>query len=180
MVQRAHQLSKHDAMTSLSAYNVQLAWRDKQDTISGPIHDTVSISHLQYDALHLVRLKSPGPWHSFSPSLSVESSRGLREGSVSESRVGPVEASCLVILAPIPPSLPHTLCGVHHGLSGQSNIGRGLDTYHHFCPITKMTGFLTKVNIRGPHEAEAGTFLGKCMHRRHLAWPPVCGRRRVP
>lgn len=179
-MQRAHQLSKHDAVTSLSTYNVQLARRDKENTISGPIHDTVSVSNLQYDALHLVGLKSPGPRHFFSPSLSVESSRGLRKGFVSESRVGPVEASCLVILVPVLPSLPHTLCGVHHGLSGQSNIGRCLKTYHHFCPITKMTGSLTKVNIRGSHEAEAGTFLGKCTHRWHLAWPPAYGHRQVP
>ncbi|XP_073665612.1 cerebral cavernous malformations 2 protein isoform X9 [Tursiops truncatus] len=119
---RAHQLpghltQEHDAVISLSAYNVKLAWRDGEDTILRvPIHDIAAVSYVRDDASHLVVLKTAqDPGISPSQSLCAESSRGLTTGSLSESGVGPVEACCLVILAveskPCPPAswevLPH-------------------------------------------------------------------------
>uniref|UniRef100_A0A4W2EG62 CCM2 scaffold protein n=1 Tax=Bos indicus x Bos taurus TaxID=30522 RepID=A0A4W2EG62_BOBOX len=103
---RAHQLpghltQEHDAVISLSAYNVKLAWRDGEDTILRvPIHDIAAVSYVRDDASHLVVLKTAqDPGISPSQSLCAESSRGLTTGSLSESGVGPVEACCLVILA---------------------------------------------------------------------------------
>ncbi|XP_023381526.1 cerebral cavernous malformations 2 protein [Pteropus vampyrus] len=103
---RAHQLpghltQEHDAVISLSAYNVKLAWRDGDDTILRvPIHDIAAVSYVRDDASHLVVLKTAqDPGISPSQSLCAESSRGLTAGSLSESGVGPVEACCLVILA---------------------------------------------------------------------------------
>ncbi|XP_033718709.1 cerebral cavernous malformations 2 protein isoform X11 [Tursiops truncatus] len=105
-VKRAHQLpghltQEHDAVISLSAYNVKLAWRDGEDTILRvPIHDIAAVSYVRDDASHLVVLKTAqDPGISPSQSLCAESSRGLTTGSLSESGVGPVEACCLVILA---------------------------------------------------------------------------------
>ncbi|XP_016868161.1 cerebral cavernous malformations 2 protein isoform X8 [Homo sapiens] len=103
---RAHQLpghltQEHDAVLSLSAYNVKLAWRDGEDIILRvPIHDIAAVSYVRDDAAHLVVLKTAqDPGISPSQSLCAESSRGLSAGSLSESAVGPVEACCLVILA---------------------------------------------------------------------------------
>ncbi|XP_036086444.1 cerebral cavernous malformations 2 protein isoform X4 [Rousettus aegyptiacus] len=61
---RAHQLpghltQEHDAVISLSAYNVKLAWRDGDDTILRvPIHDIAAVSYVRDDASHLVVLKT--------------------------------------------------------------------------------------------------------------------------
>uniref|UniRef100_A0A8C9K601 CCM2 scaffold protein n=1 Tax=Panthera tigris altaica TaxID=74533 RepID=A0A8C9K601_PANTA len=55
-VKRAHQLpghltQEHDAVISLSAYNVKLAWRDGEDTILRvPIHDIAAVSYVRDDA----------------------------------------------------------------------------------------------------------------------------------
>ncbi|EPY88201.1 cerebral cavernous malformation 2 [Camelus ferus] len=63
-VKRAHQLpghltQEHDAVISLSAYNVKLAWRDGEDTILRvPIHDIAAVSYVRDDASHLVILKT--------------------------------------------------------------------------------------------------------------------------
>ena len=65
--QRAHQLpghltQEHDAVISLSAYNVKLAWRDGEDTILRvPIHDIAAVSYVRDDASHLVVLKTGAP-----------------------------------------------------------------------------------------------------------------------
>ncbi|KAK1334721.1 hypothetical protein QTO34_004287 [Cnephaeus nilssonii] len=106
LLERAHLLpghltQEHDAVISLSAYNVKLAWRDGEDTILRvPIHDIAAVSYVRDDASHLVVLKTAqDPGISPSQSLCAESSRGLTTGSLSESGVGPVEACCLVILA---------------------------------------------------------------------------------
>ncbi|XP_015423694.1 PREDICTED: cerebral cavernous malformations 2 protein [Myotis davidii] len=103
---RAHQLpghltQEHDAVISLSAYNVKLAWRDGEDTILRvPIHDIAAVSYVRDDASHLVvDFSAQDPGISPSQSLCAESSRGLATGSLSESGVGPMEACCLVILA---------------------------------------------------------------------------------
>ncbi|XP_053510779.1 cerebral cavernous malformations 2 protein isoform X2 [Artibeus jamaicensis] len=103
---RAHQLpghltQEHDAVISLSAYNVKLAWRDGEDTILRvPIHDIAAVSYVRDDASHLVVLKTAqDPGVSPSQSLCAESPRGLATGSLSESGVVPVEACCLVVLA---------------------------------------------------------------------------------
>ncbi|KAM5303916.1 cerebral cavernous malformations 2 protein isoform 2-T2 [Glossophaga mutica] len=103
---RAHQLPghltpEHDAVISLSAYNVKLAWRDGEDTILRvPIHDIAAVSYVRDDASHLVVLKTAqDPGVSPSQSLCAESPRGLAAGSLSESGVVPVEACCLVVLA---------------------------------------------------------------------------------
>ncbi|XP_009201257.1 cerebral cavernous malformations 2 protein isoform X5 [Chlorocebus sabaeus] len=61
---RAHQLpghltQEHDAVLSLSAYNVKLAWRDGEDIILRvPIHDIAAVSYVRDDAAHLVVLKT--------------------------------------------------------------------------------------------------------------------------
>lgn len=63
-LQRAHQLpghltQEHDAVLSLSAYNVKLAWRDGEDIILRvPIHDIAAVSYVRDDAAHLVVLKT--------------------------------------------------------------------------------------------------------------------------
>ncbi|XP_073891186.1 cerebral cavernous malformations 2 protein isoform X17 [Macaca fascicularis] len=63
-VKRAHQLpghltQEHDAVLSLSAYNVKLAWRDGEDIILRvPIHDIAAVSYVRDDAAHLVVLKT--------------------------------------------------------------------------------------------------------------------------
>lgn len=63
-LQRSHQLpghltQEHDAVLSLSAYNVKLAWRDGEDIILRvPIHDIAAVSYVRDDAAHLVVLKT--------------------------------------------------------------------------------------------------------------------------
>lgn len=73
MLQRAHQLPgqltpEHDAVISLSAYNIKLVWRDGEDLILRvPIHDIASVSYIRDDSAHLVVLKTgelcPWGWH---------------------------------------------------------------------------------------------------------------------
>lgn len=54
---------EHDAVISLSAYNVKLAWRDGEDTILRvPIHDIAAVSYVRDDASHLVVLKTGKTW----------------------------------------------------------------------------------------------------------------------
>ncbi|KAB0407017.1 hypothetical protein E2I00_016225, partial [Balaenoptera physalus] len=85
------------------------------------------------DPSHLVGLKSPGPRHFSSPSLSVESSRGLEAGSVSESRRQlPGDPGSALGW-----SFPDSLGGLHPGFSGQSNIGRGASTPSTTCTFTR-------------------------------------------
>ncbi|ETE66399.1 Malcavernin, partial [Ophiophagus hannah] len=66
--ERAHQLPgqlthEHDAVVSVSAYNVKLLWRDGEDLILRvPIHDIASVSYIRDDSSHLVVLKT-GPRH---------------------------------------------------------------------------------------------------------------------
>ncbi|NXU78574.1 CCM2 protein, partial [Oreotrochilus melanogaster] len=104
--QRAHQLpglltQEHDAVISLSAYNIKLVWRDGEDLILRvPIHDIASVSYIRDDSSHLVVLKTAqDPGISPSQSLCAETSKALTSGSLSESGVVPLEACCLVILA---------------------------------------------------------------------------------
>uniref|UniRef100_A0A4X2L5X3 CCM2 scaffold protein n=1 Tax=Vombatus ursinus TaxID=29139 RepID=A0A4X2L5X3_VOMUR len=103
---RAHQLpghltQEHDAVISLSAYNIKLVWRDGEDIILRvPIHDIAAVSYIRDDSSHLVVLKTAqDPGISPSQSLCAEGSKTLTSGSLSESGVVPVEACCLVILA---------------------------------------------------------------------------------
>ncbi|KFQ25652.1 Malcavernin, partial [Merops nubicus] len=103
---RAHQLpgqltQEHDAVISLSAYNIKLVWRDGEDLILRvPIHDIASVSYIRDDSSHLVVLKTAqDPGISPSQSLCAESSKALASGSLSESGVVPVEACSLVVLA---------------------------------------------------------------------------------
>lgn len=64
LLQRAHQLpgqltQEHDAVISLSAYNIKLVWRDGEDLILRvPIHDIASVSYIRDDSAHLVVLKT--------------------------------------------------------------------------------------------------------------------------
>lgn len=103
---RAHQLpgqltQEHDAVISLSAYNVKLVWRDGEDIILRvPIHDIAAVSYIRDDSLHLVVLKTAqDPGISPSQSICTEISRAQTSGSLSESGTVPVEACCLVVLA---------------------------------------------------------------------------------
>ncbi|XP_043918720.1 cerebral cavernous malformations 2 protein isoform X3 [Protopterus annectens] len=105
-VKRAHQLpgqltQEHDAVISLSAYNVKLVWRDGEDIILRvPIHDIAAVSYIRDDSLHLVVLKTAqDPGISPSQSICTETSRAQTSGSLSESGTVPVEACCLVVLA---------------------------------------------------------------------------------
>nr|XP_033787799.1 cerebral cavernous malformations 2 protein isoform X2 [Geotrypetes seraphini] len=105
-VKRAHQLpgqltQEHDAVISLSAYNVKLFWRDGEDIILRvPIHDIAAVSYIHDDSAHLVVLKTAqDPGISPSQSLSVESSKVLTSGSLSECGTVPTEACTLIILA---------------------------------------------------------------------------------
>uniref|UniRef100_H2ZWV7 CCM2 scaffold protein n=1 Tax=Latimeria chalumnae TaxID=7897 RepID=H2ZWV7_LATCH len=103
---RAHQLpgqltQEHDAVVSLSAYNVKLVWRDGEDIILRvPIHDIAAVAYIRDDSLHLVVLKTAQePGISPSPSTCTEISKAQTSGSLSESGAVPVEACCLVVLA---------------------------------------------------------------------------------
>ncbi|KAM6177877.1 cerebral cavernous malformations 2 protein isoform 2-T2 [Rhynchocyon petersi] len=116
---RAHQLpghltQEHDAVISLSAYNVKLAWRDGEDIILRvPIHDIAAVSYVRDDAAHLVILKTAqDPGISPSQSLCAESSRGLASSSLSGSGVVPVEACCLVVLAAENKGAAEELCSL--------------------------------------------------------------------
>ncbi|XP_011939845.1 PREDICTED: malcavernin isoform X4 [Cercocebus atys] len=172
---RAHQLpghltQEHDAVLSLSAYNVKLAWRDGEDIILRvPIHDIAAVSYVRDDAAHLVVLKTAqDPGISPSQSLCAESSRGLSAGSLSESAVGPVEACCLVILAAESKVAAEELCcllgQVFQVVYTESTIdfldraifdGASTPTHHLSLHSDDSS---TKVDIKETYEVEASTF----------------------
>ncbi|XP_063465030.1 cerebral cavernous malformations 2 protein isoform X7 [Symphalangus syndactylus] len=174
-VKRAHQLpghltQEHDAVLSLSAYNVKLAWRDGEDIILRvPIHDIAAVSYVRDDAAHLVVLKTAqDPGISPSQSLCAESSRGLSAGSLSESAVGPVEACCLVILAAESKVAAEELCcllgQVFQVVYTESTIdfldraifdGASTPTHHLSLHSDDSS---TKVDIKETYEVEASTF----------------------
>ncbi|XP_059963510.1 cerebral cavernous malformations 2 protein isoform X3 [Mesoplodon densirostris] len=180
--QRAHQLpghltQEHDAVISLSAYNVKLAWRDGEDTILRvPIHDIAAVSYVRDDASHLVVLKTAqDPGISPSQSLCAESSRGLTAGSLSESGVGPVEACCLVILAVESKVAAEELCSllgqVFQIVYTESTIdfldraifdGASTPTHHLSLHSDDSS---TKVDMKESYETEASTFsFPECAH----------------
>ncbi|KAG8534884.1 hypothetical protein GDO81_030034, partial [Engystomops pustulosus] len=116
---RLHQLpaqltQEHDALISLSAYNVKVVWRDGEDIILRvPIHDIAAVSYIRDDCLHLVLLKTAqDPGISPSQSLSAESGKVLTSGSLSECGTGPVESCCLVILATENKAAAEELCSL--------------------------------------------------------------------
>ena len=128
-VQRAQPVSEPNATTSDPAYSVRLAGRDWEDTIS--FHPWRCASHLQDDALHLGGLKSPGPQHHCSsPSLSAESSRGLRAAPCLREQCGACESQLL-----------------GDPVSGSAKSSRffwqsppwkgGVNTHQHLCSLTK-------------------------------------------
>nr|XP_008525952.1 PREDICTED: malcavernin isoform X3 [Equus przewalskii]XP_023494797.1 cerebral cavernous malformations 2 protein isoform X4 [Equus caballus] len=179
---RAHQLpghltQEHDAVISLSAYNVKLAWRDGEDTILRvPIHDIAAVSYVRDDASHLVVLKTAqDPGISPSQSLCAESSRGLTAGSLSESGVGPVEACCLVILAAESKVAAEELCSllgqVFQIVYTESTIdfldraifdGASTPTHHLSLHSDDSS---TKVDMKESYETEASTFsFPECAH----------------
>lgn len=169
---RAHQLpghlnQEHDAVISLSAYNVKLAWRDGEDTILRiPIHDIAAVSYVRDDALHLVVLKTAqDPGISPSQSLCAEGSRGLTTVSLAESGVGPVEACCLVILAVESKVAAEELClllgQVFQIVYTESTIdfldraifdGASTPTHHLSFHSDDSS---TKVDLKEPYESEA-------------------------
>ncbi|XP_036850873.1 cerebral cavernous malformations 2 protein isoform X4 [Manis javanica] len=172
---RAHQLpghltQEHDAVISLSAYNVKLAWRDGEDTILRiPIHDIAAVSYVRDDALHLVVLKTAqDPGISPSQSLCAEGSRGLTTVSLAESGVGPVEACCLVILAVESKVAAEELClllgQVFQIVYTESTIdfldraifdGASTPTHHLSFHSDDSS---TKVDLKEPYESEAIPF----------------------
>ncbi|XP_057588363.1 cerebral cavernous malformations 2 protein isoform X8 [Hippopotamus amphibius kiboko] len=179
---RARQLpaqltQQHDAVISLSAYNVRLAWRDGEDTILRvPVHDIAAVSYVRDDASHLVVLKTAqDPGISPSQSLCAESSRGLTAGSLSESGVGPVEACCLVILAAESKVAAEELCSllgqVFQIVYTESTIdfldraifdGASTPTHHLSLHSDDSS---TKVDMKEPYETEASTFsFPECAH----------------
>ncbi|XP_072269145.1 cerebral cavernous malformations 2 protein isoform X1 [Pyxicephalus adspersus] len=103
---------EHDALISLSAYNIKVVWRDREDIILRvPIHDIAAVSYIRDDCLHLVLLKTASdPGISPSQSLSAESAKVLTSGSLSECGSGPVESCCLVILATENKAAAEELC----------------------------------------------------------------------
>ncbi|KAK2498533.1 hypothetical protein MC885_019476, partial [Smutsia gigantea] len=179
---RAHQLpghltQEHDAVISLSAYNVKLAWRDGEDTILRvPIHDIAAVSYVRDDASHLVVLKTDAsvdfpaqdPGISPSQSLCAEGSRGLTTVSLAESGVGPVEACCLVILAVESKVAAEELCSllgqVFQIVYTESTIdfldraifdGASTPTHHLSFHSDDSS---TKVDLKEPYESEASPF----------------------
>ncbi|XP_059253127.1 cerebral cavernous malformations 2 protein isoform X2 [Mustela nigripes] len=179
---RAHQLpghltQEHDAVISLSAYNVKLAWRDGEDTILRvPIHDIAAVSYVRDDASHLVVLKTAqDPGISPSQSLCAESSRGLTTVSLSESGVGPVEACCLVILATESKVAAEELCSllgqVFQIVYTESTIdfldraifdGASTPTHHLSLHSDDSS---TKVDVKEPYETDVSAFsFPECAH----------------
>ncbi|KAM3822825.1 LOW QUALITY PROTEIN: cerebral cavernous malformations 2 protein [Vipera latastei] len=172
---RAHQLPgqlrhEHDALISLSAYNVKLVWRDGEDIILRvPIHDIASVSYVRDDSSHLVLLKTAqDPGISPSQSLCPESSPALTSGSLSESGVAPVEACCLVILATENKVTAEELCSllsqVFHIVYTESTIdfldraifdGATTPTRHLSLHSDDSS---TKVDVKDAYETEASTF----------------------
>lgn len=172
---RAHQLpghltQEHDAVLSLSAYNVKLAWRDGEDVILRvPIHDIAAVSYVRDDAAHLVVLKTAqDPGISPSQSLCTESSRGLGSGPLPESTVVPVEACCLVILAAESKVAAEELCSllgqVFQIVYTESTIdfldraifdGASTPTHHLSLHSDDSS---TKVDLKEAYDTEASTF----------------------
>ncbi|XP_075070290.1 cerebral cavernous malformations 2 protein isoform X5 [Mixophyes fleayi] len=116
---RLHQLpaqltQEHDAVISLSAYNVKVVWRDGEDVILRvPIHDIAAVSYIRDDCLHLVLLKTAqDPGISPSQSLSAESAKVLTSGSLCDCGTGPVDSCCLVILATESKAAAEELCSL--------------------------------------------------------------------
>ncbi|XP_041421665.1 cerebral cavernous malformations 2 protein isoform X1 [Xenopus laevis] len=114
---RLHQLPaqlspEHDALISVSAYNIKVLWRDGEDIILRvPIHDIAAVTYIRDDCLHLVLLKTAQePGVSPSQSLSAESAKGLTSGSLSECGTVPVDACCLLILATENKAAAEELC----------------------------------------------------------------------
>ncbi|XP_038249486.1 cerebral cavernous malformations 2 protein isoform X1 [Dermochelys coriacea] len=172
---RAHQLpgqltQEHDAVISVSAYNVKLVWRDGEDIILRvPIHDIASVSYIRDDSSHLVVLKTAqDPGISPSQSLCAESSKALTSGSLSESGVVPVEACCLVVLATENKVTAEELCSllsqVFQIVYTESTIdfldraifdGASTPTRHMSLHSDDSS---TKVDIKESYETEASTF----------------------
>ncbi|MGH0139464.1 UNVERIFIED_CONTAM: hypothetical protein FKN15_032144 [Acipenser sinensis] len=114
---KAHQLpgqltAEHDAVVSLSAYNVKLVWRDGEDIILRvPIHDIAAVSYIRDDSLHLLVLKTAQePGSSPCPSTCPEISKSQALGSLSESGAVLVEVCCLVVLAAENKAAAEELC----------------------------------------------------------------------
>ncbi|XP_077160473.1 cerebral cavernous malformations 2 protein isoform X1 [Paroedura picta] len=171
---RAHQLpgqltTEHDAVISLSAYNIKLVWRDGEEIILRvPIHDIASVSYIRDDSLNLVVLKTAqDPGISPSQSLCAESSKALTSGSLSESGVVPVEACCLVVLATENKVTAEELCSllsqVFHIVYTESTIdfldraifdGASTPTRHLSLHSDDSS---TKVDVKDAYETEAST-----------------------
>lgn len=171
---RAHQLPgqlspEHDAVISLSAYNIKLVWRDGEDLILRvPIHDIAAVSYIRDDSAHLVVLKTAqDPGISPSQSLCAESSKALTSGSLSESGVVPVEACCLVVLATENKVTAEELCSllsqVFQIVYTESTIdfldraifdGASTPTRHLSLHSDDSS---TKVDVKEPYETEAST-----------------------
>lgn len=172
---RAHQLpglltQEHDAVISLSAYNIKLVWRDGEDLILRvPIHDIASVSYIRDDSSHLVVLKTAqDPGISPSQSLCAETSKALTSGSLSESGVVPLEACCLVILATENKVTAEELCSllsqVFQIVYTESTIdfldraifdGASTPTRHLSLHSDDSS---TKVEVKEPYETEPSTF----------------------
>uniref|UniRef100_A0A8C5J1X4 CCM2 scaffold protein n=1 Tax=Junco hyemalis TaxID=40217 RepID=A0A8C5J1X4_JUNHY len=172
---RAHQLPgqltpEHDAVISLSAYNIKLVWRDGEDLILRvPIHDIASVSYIRDDSAHLVVLKTAqDPGISPSQSLCAEGSKALTSGSLSESAGGPLECCCLVVLATENKVGAEELCSllsqVFQIVYTESTIdfldraifdGASTPTRHLSLHSDDSS---TKVDVKEPFEADASTF----------------------
>nr|XP_014354247.1 PREDICTED: cerebral cavernous malformations 2 protein [Latimeria chalumnae] len=153
---RAHQLpgqltQEHDAVVSLSAYNVKLVWRDGEDIILRvPIHDIAAVAYIRDDSLHLVVLKTAQePGISPSPSTCTEISKAQTSGSLSESGAVPVEACCLVVLAAENKVRRLTFTGAP-GAPRNESI-----SYVSFLPSDDSS---SKADVKEPYETEASTF----------------------
>ncbi|XP_068032779.1 cerebral cavernous malformations 2 protein isoform X1 [Anomalospiza imberbis] len=171
---RAHQLPgqltpEHDAVISLSAYNIKLVWRDGEDLILRvPIHDIASVSYIRDDSAHLVVLKTAqDPGISPSQSLCAEGSKALTSGSLSESAGGPLESCCLVVLATESKVGAEELCSllsqVFQIVYTESTIdfldraifdGASTPT-RHLSLLSDDSS--TKVDVKEPFEADAST-----------------------
>ncbi|XP_030052620.1 cerebral cavernous malformations 2 protein isoform X1 [Microcaecilia unicolor] len=174
-VKRAHQLpgqltQEHDAVISLSAYNVKLFWRDGEDIILRvPIHDIAAVSYIRDDSVHLVVLKTAqDPGISPSQSLSAESSKVLTSGSLSECGAVPTEACTLVILAIENKASAEELClllsQIFHIVYTESTIdfldraifdAASTPTQHLSLHSDDSS---TKVDVKEAYETEASTF----------------------
>ncbi|XP_056341951.1 cerebral cavernous malformations 2 protein isoform X2 [Oenanthe melanoleuca] len=172
---RAHQLPgqlspEHDAVISLSAYNIKLVWRDGEDLILRvPIHDIASVSYVRDDSAHLVVLKTAQePGISPSQSLCAEGSKALTSGSLSGSAGAPLECCCLVVLATESKVGAEELCSllsqVFQIVYTESTIdfldraifdGASTPTRHLSLHSDDSS---TKVDVKEPFEADTSTF----------------------